>query len=309
MAKTQTAPTDDPVQAEVAEFSRRERAVYELSRKRALLLREGRELPEDELRFLQSTAPPCDSRNPYTIKRHIGSYLDKLTGDQDRIVQLQTAAGTGQDRQVATEAAEAAADELAAKRPELEAAIQAAQQALATIERKAADARRAAERRTQAVASLRAEALLPPFVADRLRSIRGRHIEAFGRELTRLRSRLGIITTIGAWNPDTDGEAIRLHVESNHTLGGDSTSRLVRFFEPRHFSEDDQERYREAQRGQVRLEKSFFAGKVRVHEWRDYCDSLRQEAEAARERIAELEKLEAAAADEVQRLLSYHVPE
>lgn len=301
-------PADDPVQAEVSEFSRRERAIRELARKRALLLREGGELPETELRFLKSTAPPCDSKNAFRQTKHVDDYLLRVTGDQARILGLQQAAGTPSDRQADVTAAEAAQAERDAVLPEQQAIIAAAQEIIDAAEKKAANARRAVDRRLQAVRTLRDEKLLPPFIVDRLQSLRRRHIESHGRELVRLRSRIPIIETICGWNTDTDGEQIRLHVEANADLGGTSTSRLVRFFESRHYTEDDQRLYDESLRGNVRLAREFFAARVRTGEWRRYVEQLRQEAESTRARIAELEILEQAAADEIQELLNYHVP-
>lgn len=275
----------------VAQQEQLARAAEELFAKLAA----GDELSAGEWSLLRAAGPfpggtEAHSRNAFN------EWLAKHTGRLRTVRGFQQLAGSVADREQARQRAAETAATLATEAPRIEQQIAELQAKLATLAGDAKQAQAAVDRREHAVVSLQEERLLPGYKLDEIAQAVRRQKSEFRGELAGFRGRLRSIEAVLAIDPgNRDGaNAVRLHVEGNLDLGGDTVSRLTRFFE-----------IREGGAAQSRHEVAVRT--VRLGPWRQYCDSLRSEAEPIKARIAELIPLEEAAAAELEKLRSHYV--
>jgi hypothetical protein len=262
----------------------------------------GRQLTDGEIDFLEAMAPRAGF-TPDEQRRALARHLERQRSRHQRIAQNRQRAGKTADRAAAVQRLASAKENRESTLPGLLEQIAKLQRDADELDRAVNDAESAVTARHQAVEVLTDERSLPEFVLRRTRRPR----PEWQQELVTLRSRLQAIETISSLRPDRDAEAIRLHVEGNASLGGDTVSRCQRFFEQRD-SSGDAAAIGRMERGESRFTKEFWARRVRVSAWNKYVESLGVEAEQARQRIAELEPLEREAAAEIERLKSFYVP-
>ena len=301
VAKATPTPLDDDLDEIVQQQGRLARAAEQIFAR----LADGAEPTPDERALLRQVGPQptgSDRRDRAAFNK----WLDRNVGRLRSIRELQDQAGSVADREAAKQAADTASKRYADEAPKTEKKIQELQDRLAELANQERKTQATFERRESAMKRLTEERLLPSFVQDVLRSLRDEHNKRFGIELTKSETRLSVIEAVLGFNPDRDFETIRLHIESNVSLGGDTISRLDRFVERRRYTEDDQDRF--AQRNRNPLPASFFNGKIKLAEWQHYCNELRQEAEQLRQRIVELKGIETEAAKDVEQLKSYYIP-
>ena len=304
-AKRTAAPKPKPLDDDLNEIVQQQGRLVRAAEQVFARLADGGEPTPDERALLRQIGPQpggSDRRDRAAFEK----WLNKNAGRLRSIRELQCQAGSKAEREAARQAAELAAKEYSDQAPEIERQIQELQDRLAKLADTERKACAATERREAALVRLMDDKLLPSFIQDELRSLRDEHNKRFGIELTKSETRLSVIEAVLGFNPDSDFETIRLHIESNRSLGGDTISRLDRFVERRRYTEDDQDRF--AQRNRNPLPASFFNGKIKLAEWQHYCNELRQEAEQLRQRIVELKGIETEAAKDVEQLKSYYIP-
>ena len=285
----------DLIGEEIAREKRLALAREQLSFRRFHLLKAGSDLSSPEMSLLKTAVPRRPEIDRAAWNLNWDRFLRQENVRAGRVIHLQSAAGTPDDRAASDAAAVDTAAALAAEAPAIEEQIIELKNQLAGMHQAAGNAQAAADARRQAVANLKDTKLLPQFVRDELDSLTREHGRSFRYELQRLESRQNALTGLIALDPDESPEVIKSHIGNDARFGADEIERLKHGF-----------RFTAEQRpGGV----AHRFGELRPGVWESCVEELRTELVDVESRIEEIADGQQREADaEIERLRSHYVP-
>lgn len=204
-------------------------------------LADGDELSDDELSVLRRTGPQVVPRDGGRSARAFERWKHAETSRILVVRKLQSKAGTGEDRQAASDAAEKAESKLTARSAEIAETVAKLEAERAELEQSAVKARADSDRRQTALSKLREKSVLPTYVADRIQQCKRRWSPDNGHRLESARQRLAVLAglsaldvserkmVLGGYSGGRDLDTVRSYVENCRALGHDPNSRLRSF--------------------------------------------------------------------------------
>jgi len=161
-------------------------------------LADGSELTDSELAILRRAGPQIVPRDGGRSARAFERWKTTETARILKVRKLQSQAGTGSDRQAASDAATKAETAFASRSAEIDAAISQLQAERSKLQQTADVARAESDRRQVALRRLREKSVLPAYVYDRLRQAENRWSSGDGHSLETKRNRLKVLTGLAA---------------------------------------------------------------------------------------------------------------